>query len=133
MDFICLSSVPPLSVVIRPPKELHQGGMMQKQQRQEEREQGRISEDKISKKQDAKDEQRERPQEVTAGLEYKVECVVVGARPAPDISWWVGGHVMPPLQAQVTVSTLRSVLVRSQGQYQVLCQPPTCSCSLSLT
>ncbi|XP_042205382.1 nephrin-like [Homarus americanus] len=39
---------------------------------------------------------------LTAGVEYRVACVVVGARPSPALTWWINQHQL--LQAEVTTS-----------------------------
>jgi hypothetical protein len=46
------------------------------------------------------------PQVLSAGQQYSLSCEAVGARPAPEMSWWVGDTRVDHLQKTITVCVI---------------------------
>jgi hypothetical protein len=43
------------------------------------------------------------PQVLSAGQQYSLNCEALGARPVPEISWWIGETRVDHLQKSLTV------------------------------
>jgi hypothetical protein len=43
------------------------------------------------------------PQVLSAGQQYSLSCEALGARPVPEISWWIGETRVDHLQKSITV------------------------------